>query len=58
MEMKFTMKYLGKKSKLIEGWDVTLDDDEIYAMSNAMVGGACVEADGMLYGDYGGKEWG
>ena len=58
MEMKFTMKYLGKKSKLIEGWDVTLDDDEIYAMSNAMVGGACVEADGILYGDYGGKEWG
>ena len=58
MEMRFTMKYLGKKSKLIEGWDVTLDDDEVYAMSNAMVGGSCVEADGMLYGDYGGKEWG
>lgn len=59
MEMKFTMKYLGKKSKLVEGWDVTLDDDEIYAMSNYMAGmGAFVEADGMLYGDYGGKEWG
>ncbi|MEI3519122.1 MAG: hypothetical protein V8R14_07110 [Clostridia bacterium] len=58
MEMRFTMKYLGKKSKLIEGWDVTLDDDEVYAMSNAMVGGSCVEADEMLYGDYGGKEWG
>lgn len=58
MDMKFTMKYLGKKSKLVEGWDVTLDNDEIYAMSNFMAGtGAFVEADGMLYGDYGGKEW-
>lgn len=58
MDMKFTMKYLGKKSKIVEGWDVTLDNDEIYAMSNFMAGtGAFVEADGMLYGDYGGKEW-
>lgn len=58
MEMNFIMKYLGKKSRLVEGWDVTLDDDEVYDMSNAMVGGAFVEADGMLYGDYGGKESG
>lgn len=58
MEMIFTMKYLGKKSGLIEGWDITLEDDEIYDMSNAMVGGMCVEVDGMLYGDYGGKDWG
>lgn len=57
-EMKFTMKYLGKKSKVVEGWDITLDDDEVYAMSNAMAGGGCVEADGILYGDYGGSEWG
>lgn len=58
MEMKFTMKYAGKKSRLVKGWDVTLSDDEVYAMSNAMAGGSFVEADGILYGDYGGREWG
>lgn len=57
-EMIFTMKYLGKESRLIEGWDVTFDDHDVYAMSNFMVGGLCVEMDGMLYGDYGGDEWG
>lgn len=57
-EMIFTMKYLGKKSVLVEGWDVVFDDNEVYAMSNFMVGGLCVETDGMLYGDYGGEEWG
>lgn len=58
MEMEFTMNYLGGKSKLLDGWDVDPTDDEIYAMSNAMVGGCFVEAGGLLYGDYGGKEWG
>ena len=58
MEMIFTMKYLGKESRLVEGWDVTLDDDEVYAMSNAMMGGSCIETDGILYGDYGGEKWG
>ena len=58
MEMIFTMKYLGKQSKLVEGWDVNLDDDQVYAMSNFMAGGLCVAMDDMLYGDYGGNEWG
>ncbi|MDO4393073.1 MAG: DUF5050 domain-containing protein [Bacillota bacterium] len=58
MVMEFTMKYTGKKSKLIEGWNVVLNDEEVYAMSNAMIEGSFVEADGMLYGDYGGDEWG
>ncbi len=58
MEMEFTMNYLGEKSKVVEGWDVKPTNDEIYAMSNAMVGGCFVESGGLLYGDYGGKEWG
>lgn len=57
-EMVFTMKYAGKKSRIIEGWDITLEGDDVYDMSNAMIGGMCVEVNGMLYGDYGGKEWG
>ena len=57
-EIDFTMKYLGDKSRLIDGWDVKLSDEEVYAMSNALSGGGCIEVDGMLYGDYGGKEWG
>lgn len=58
MTMTFTLKYLGRESKILDGWDVQLSDEEVYAMSNFMNFGACVVADGMLYGDYGGKEWG
>lgn len=57
-QLIFKMNYLGKKSRLIEGWDVVLDEREVYDMSNAMAGGLCIEADEMLYGDYGGNEWG
>lgn len=58
MEMEFIMKYLGKKSRVMDGWDVTLSDDEVYAMSNFVAEGRFVAADGLLYGDYGGKKWG
>ena len=56
MEMEFIMKYLGKKSRVMDGWDVTLSDDEVYAMSNFVAEGRFVAADGLLYGDYGGKK--
>lgn len=58
MEMEFIMKYLGKKSRIMDGWDVTLSDDEVYAMSNFVSEGRFVATDGLLYGDYGGKKWG
>lgn len=58
MEMEFIMKYLGKKSRVMDGWDVTLSDDEVYAMSNFVAEGRFVATDGLLYGDYGGKKWG
>ena len=58
MEMQFTMKYIGKKSTLVKGWDVTFDDEDVYSMSNAMSDGECIEVDGMLYGNFGGKDWG
>ena len=56
MEMEFIMKYMGKKSRVMDGWDVTLSDDEVYAMSNFVADGRFVAADGLLYGDYGGKK--
>lgn len=58
METTFVLKYLGKNSKILEGWDIQLSDDEVYAMSNFMNNGIAVAADGMLYGDFGGKEFG
>ena len=58
MEMEFIMKYLGKKSRVMDGWDVTLSDEEVYAMRNFVAEGRFVVADGLLYGDYGGKKWG
>lgn len=55
----FELKYVGKVSKIIEGWDVELSDSETYAMSNFMNDGSFVIVnDDILYGNFGGKEYG
>lgn len=58
MKTTFTLKYLGKTSRIIDGWDVQLSDDEVYAMSNFINKGMYLVSGDMLYGDFGGKEYG
>lgn len=57
---KITMifAYTGKASSVVPGWSLDLTDEQVLDMSNFMAGGAAVEADGKLYGVYGGAEYG
>lgn len=56
----FTMvfNYKGRASEVIKGWDLELSDKEALDMSNFMVAGPALIADGKLYGVYGGAEYG
>lgn len=52
----FTMvfDYEGNASVLIDGWDLTMTEEESRLMNNAMVYGEFIVVDGYLYGTYGG----
>ena len=58
MTMRFFMKYMGKVSKVLDGWDRQFSDKEIYDMSNFMNGGKFLIVDGRLYGSFGGEDVG
>lgn len=53
-----TFDYNGKQSKLIEGWDYEVSKEEVLAISNFMMGSPYVVVDGILYGCFGGAEYG
>lgn len=54
----YTLKYIGKKSKLINGGEIKFTDDETRAMSNYMNEGQYLVVDDVLYGCFGGKKFG
>lgn len=54
----YTFDHNGIISKILPGWDLKLTNEEQLKMSNFMVGGTFIAADGKLYGNYNGESHG